>query len=172
MKQASFPLPLDLHVLSLSLAFILSQDQTLHCIFSILNPLTQDPVSSFWRLDLLFNLSFPYTTFFVVHSYQRSLLSNTNPIPQICASQTPNSFRAKRTAKLQPFFLITKYFSIFFSLFVSLQNNTSFPQKAVAKVQPFLIPTKHFYTFFWKNIKMAVIQIITLQQNLHPNTKK
>ena len=26
------PLPLDLHVLSLPLAFILSQDQTLHCI--------------------------------------------------------------------------------------------------------------------------------------------
>ena len=26
-------LPLDLHVLSLPLAFILSQDQTLHCIF-------------------------------------------------------------------------------------------------------------------------------------------
>ena len=26
------PLPLDLHVLSLSLAFILSQDQTLHCL--------------------------------------------------------------------------------------------------------------------------------------------
>ena len=30
-KQALFMLPLDLHVLSLSLAFILSQDQTLHC---------------------------------------------------------------------------------------------------------------------------------------------
>ena len=28
-------LPLDLHVLSLPLAFILSQDQTLHCIFNI-----------------------------------------------------------------------------------------------------------------------------------------
>ena len=28
-------LPLDLHVLSLSLAFILSQDQTLHCTFSL-----------------------------------------------------------------------------------------------------------------------------------------
>ena len=27
------PLPLDLHVLSLPLAFILSQDQTLHCIY-------------------------------------------------------------------------------------------------------------------------------------------
>ena len=27
------PLPLDLHVLGLPLAFILSQDQTLHCMF-------------------------------------------------------------------------------------------------------------------------------------------
>ena len=27
------PMPLDLHVLGLSLAFILSQDQTLHCTF-------------------------------------------------------------------------------------------------------------------------------------------
>ena len=32
LKQASISLPLDLHVLSLPLAFILSQDQTLHCI--------------------------------------------------------------------------------------------------------------------------------------------
>ena len=31
--EVSDPLPLDLHVLSLSLAFILSQDQTLRCIF-------------------------------------------------------------------------------------------------------------------------------------------
>ena len=29
--QAIFMLPLDLHVLSLPLAFILSQDKTLHC---------------------------------------------------------------------------------------------------------------------------------------------
>ena len=28
-------LPLDLHVLSLPLAFILSQDQTLHCIYTL-----------------------------------------------------------------------------------------------------------------------------------------
>ena len=30
-RIATAPLPLDLHVLSLSLAFILSQDQTLRC---------------------------------------------------------------------------------------------------------------------------------------------
>ena len=33
---ATSSLPLDLHVLGLSLAFILSQDQTLRCIFFIL----------------------------------------------------------------------------------------------------------------------------------------
>ena len=51
-------LPLDLHVLSLPLAFILSQDQTLHCNISFLKyPLKINPVSSktqskslgFWR---------------------------------------------------------------------------------------------------------------------------
>ena len=33
---ATSPLPLDLHVLSLSLAFILSQDQTLRCLYCFL----------------------------------------------------------------------------------------------------------------------------------------
>ena len=32
----SLVLPLDLHVLGLPLAFILSQDQTLHCIYSLI----------------------------------------------------------------------------------------------------------------------------------------
>ena len=32
MSKLISPLPLDLHVLSLSLAFILSQDQTLRCL--------------------------------------------------------------------------------------------------------------------------------------------
>ena len=38
--KPTIPLPLDLHVLSLSLAFILSQDQTLRCLncFYILAP--------------------------------------------------------------------------------------------------------------------------------------
>ena len=34
-SASTTPLPLDLHVLSLSLAFILSQDQTLRCCLSI-----------------------------------------------------------------------------------------------------------------------------------------
>ena len=39
------PLPLDLHVLSLPLAFILSQDQTLHCINFYKSKLVLDLVS-------------------------------------------------------------------------------------------------------------------------------
>ena len=34
-SKLSAPLPLDLHVLSLSLAFILSQDQTLRCCYLV-----------------------------------------------------------------------------------------------------------------------------------------
>ena len=49
--KPSPPLPLDLHVLSLSLAFILSQDQTLRCYiilsFSFLFCKTAEPETSF-----------------------------------------------------------------------------------------------------------------------------
>ena len=37
--EGSVMLPLDLHVLSLPLAFILSQDQTLHCIIYYISQL-------------------------------------------------------------------------------------------------------------------------------------
>ena len=40
-QQAILPFPLDLHVLSLQLAFILSQDQTLHCKISFRISLTE-----------------------------------------------------------------------------------------------------------------------------------
>ena len=38
---ATRPLPLDLHVLSLSLAFILSQDQTLRCCYLVVSLLSK-----------------------------------------------------------------------------------------------------------------------------------
>ena len=48
-------LPLDLHVLGLSLAFILSQDQTLRCMISLLFSTTCWLVTeTFTRLVLLF----------------------------------------------------------------------------------------------------------------------
>ena len=50
-------LPLDLHVLSLPLAFILSQDQTLLCIFFIFLSLTPDTLNSLKELTLSFFFS-------------------------------------------------------------------------------------------------------------------
>ena len=49
-------LPLDLHVLSLPLAFILSQDQTLLCIFLYISQLEPDTLNSkrINALDYLF----------------------------------------------------------------------------------------------------------------------
>ena len=51
---ATSPLPLDLHVLGLSLAFILSQDQTLRCIFSFSLLYLRSVTWPNWLLSLLF----------------------------------------------------------------------------------------------------------------------
>ena len=54
-------LPLDLHVLGLSLAFILSQDQTLRCIFFILYYTFE---ASPDRIDFFLSYFLYYTCFF------------------------------------------------------------------------------------------------------------
>ena len=48
-KYCYSPLPLDLHVLSLSLAFILSQDQTLRCCYLVFSLFFQKIVSEILR---------------------------------------------------------------------------------------------------------------------------
>ena len=64
-------LPFDLHVLGLPLAFILSQDQTLHCNNPMI-PISRDPVSSFHPL---FRRSKSPTQFlFVLNPYSNSRL--------------------------------------------------------------------------------------------------
>ena len=52
---ATSPLPLDLHVLGLSLAFILSQDQTLRCIFSFSLLYLRSVTWPNWLLSLFFS---------------------------------------------------------------------------------------------------------------------
>ena len=52
-------LPLDLHVLSLSLAFILSQDQTLHCKSIVIYPIRGD-ISSVQDVENLLTVIFTY----------------------------------------------------------------------------------------------------------------
>ena len=52
---ATSSLPLDLHVLGLSLAFILSQDQTLRCIFSFSLLYLRSVTWPNWLLSLFFS---------------------------------------------------------------------------------------------------------------------
>ena len=97
------PLPLDLHVLGLPLAFILSQDQTLHCKNCLLLPFDSSRVSRY-RPD---------------RPAQRHTLSHL-PHPFQCpvASRNRHSFAAaplsKAGAKIQPFSESPNFFFEFF----------------------------------------------------------
>ena len=63
---ATTALPLDLHVLSLPLAFILSQDQTLLCIYTYKIPVRSRQLISYLKkstLSFLFSVLFACTSF-------------------------------------------------------------------------------------------------------------
>jgi hypothetical protein len=130
-------LPLDLHVLSLPLAFILSQDQTLHCInifFRYLNRiilifdsslfLSLTEVFFLFTPSLLFALSLstyiPICFFtllslgFIFFSYLNDLISASSSLPLSSLSPLPSAFGV---AKVLPFFFLTKYFTPFFVTF-------------------------------------------------------
>ena len=120
---ATSALPLDLHVLSLSLAFILSQDQTLRCCilsFSLsrikmkTQHLTEVCSSDSWWFLLYCvlcfringNIKFPFLLYYVIslQTCQRTLFLSHFHAP----------FEAKSGAKLQPFLILTKFFWNFF----------------------------------------------------------
>ena len=99
-------LPLDLHVLGLPLAFILSQDQTLHCISLNVCPTPGIPspcikMVHFLILRCRYNM---YMNFFTFFFFQNSL----------SAPQKRPALSAKRVQIYAPYFLTAKCFSIFF----------------------------------------------------------
>ena len=112
-------LPLDLHVLSLSLAFILSQDQTLRCLscslfFSVI-PTARPTTSDRPGICALFSLDggLPPSSF--VLSLYRIISMFSAPFP----------FR-KAVTKVQPLFQTAKFFANFFFKFL-FQNPASAP---------------------------------------------
>ena len=111
---ATSPLPLDLHVLGLSLAFILSQDQTLRCIFSFSLLYLRSVTWPNWLLSLFFP---------VLHLLLQFLqwtfpLSNGGPVASpFCES----------AAKILPFPLTIQIFlNVFFELFFYEMKTFSF----------------------------------------------
>ena len=99
-KYCYLALPLDLHVLSLPLAFILSQDQTLHCKNCSFLPF--DSSSCLTHISICMSTH----AISIFSSFQISLVS--------C-----RRFLWRKTgAKVQPFFIPAKYFFNFFLFFI------------------------------------------------------
>ena len=95
------PLPFDLHVLGLPLAFILSQDQTLHCIIVVLYLF---PVLGLRYVFLTFAFFYLAFLFIVLaSSFQRTF----------CL--TPPFLGGENGCKITTFFLSRKLFFTFFS---------------------------------------------------------
>ena len=121
-------LPLDLHVLSLPLAFILSQDQTLLCIFFIsLSSIRHSQLSSNKKKSTL-SITFRFGTcylYFVFslfndlcHTCTLPSASFWLPILSLMALSDHPCF--KRDCKGRHFFLFCKLFSNFFCEFFLL----------------------------------------------------
>ena len=120
-------LPLDLHVLSLSLAFILSQDQTLHSIKTV-KKLFLSPVIDF--LVLLQGLALAVLS---LQYFIRTLVSS-------CKGLSPQNEGAKVTAKIHQQIIPSKHFANFFLTFFkrtfSMELNLNVhPLKAGAKIK-------------------------------------
>ena len=93
-------LPLDLHVLSLSLAFILSQDQTLRC---------SNCFMSLLKIPLFPGSSILLTVF---------ILNTCTTVVYVNFSKNSSqSFLSKRGAKVRNFIFIFQIFSKFFSIY-------------------------------------------------------
>ena len=116
-KYCYSPLPLDLHVLSLSLAFILSQDQTLHGK-SYLQKFYSGRVMCFMNLDYR-RFRFTLATLFIFTSI---LLKNSS-----CHFHHPRFFRSESGCKDKAFlsFLPNLFRSFFKLFFVTLVKENS-----------------------------------------------
>ena len=142
---ATRALPLDLHVLSLPLAFILSQDQTLLCIFSIslsLSPLPhkRNQRSRFCLVLLVLACTFRFSLF-----NDLSSLALKKPALRLMASPV----RFVRDCKGNRFFFnLQNFLRNFFRLF--LQRTFSIPSfpKGTAKVVTFSELANYFYKKF------------------------
>ena len=95
-------LPLDLHVLSLPLAFILSQDQTLHCKNCLFYLLT--------RLRVPAALGSGISNFELRISNLKTHAISIFSSCQFSLAFSTAVFSAKADAKIQPFSKLQKYF--------------------------------------------------------------
>ena len=73
-------LPLDLHVLSLPLAFILSQDQTLRCIYKKFKYLSLQMLFSQKSTKLVHLAFFIFILSFMLQNVKEPFIKNQHPL--------------------------------------------------------------------------------------------
>ena len=145
-KYCYSPLPLDLHVLSLSLAFILSQDQTLHTK-SYLQKFCSGRVMCFLNLDYR-RFRFTLATF-CSFQYLKELFFSIFISP----SPDPPSLRSESGCKGKACFSFSKLFKLFFQTFFLAPRLTSFPRalslESGCKDKAMIPPFPNFFTIIF-----------------------
>ncbi len=145
-KYCYSPLPLDLHVLSLSLAFILSQDQTLHGK-SYLQKFCSGRVMCFLNLDYR-RFRFTLATF-CSFQYLKELFFSIFISP----SPDPLSLRSESGCKGKACFSFSKLFKLFFQTFFPAPRLTSFPRalslESGCKDKAMIPPFPNFFTIIF-----------------------
>ena len=135
-RYCYLPLPLDLHVLSLPLAFILSQDQTLHSIFpkELRSLCIPTKVIVLFKLCCLSFYYFQWTSFIFPHCQRPALTA----LPVWDRKDTD-------------FFLTAKFFFVFLKNFSICRRSkilsSPSPHLRAAKIDTFLILAKLFLIF-------------------------
>ena len=125
-KYCYSPLPLDLHVLSLSLAFILSQDQTLHGK-SYLQKFCSGRVMCFMNLDYR-RFRFTLATF-CSFQYLKELFASCFLSLSIFPPVSPLESGCKGKAC----FSFSKLFKLFFQTFFSCPSFNLFPSRPLSR---------------------------------------
>ena len=107
------PLPYDLHVLGLPLAFILSQDQTLRCTIAIpkLTSVSWAPLSSAFSGSLSSTLDSLTEPGWISLCWPQALKDRSARRSSLPSASSP----LLRAAKIQPFYISTITFFTFFS---------------------------------------------------------
>ena len=133
LKQASTPMPLDLHVLGLPLAFILSQDQTLHCkkrMFIDLSLKSQRYCLKSLSCESGKTNSCSNTSKNAVHYITIRTIFFVGSDPSIFALVPPLIFQWESGAKLSQIFRTTKsFFRNFSEPFSSASNRLSISKR-------------------------------------------
>ena len=169
-------MPLDLHVLSLSLAFILSQDQTLRCWNCFLSYRAQNPNISFSFIFVNWRYFFSCTTScFTCKSYKdrflflctpRTLSKNNTLSFFYPITESVTGCKDKNKFLFEPNLFKSFFWKEVFFLIkpICLKQIKKAPQKnlssiflqqallskAGAKVRNISFPYKYFMTFFWR----------------------